>query len=226
MRLADLSLGDFGAELASGSPAPGGGSAAALVGNLGAALAGMVAELTIGKKAYAGSEALMRGVRSEAEARRYALLELVDRDAEAFRSLREASAMPKNTDGQRWARTGARLDAKRRCVEAPLKVMEHSLAMLRQIESALGGFNPNAASDVGVAALCLKAAAQGAWMNVLINTGGAASSHAHGERGGSCGPCGASGRIGAGGGGRRSRRRTRLRACRRFRLRASLRSRQ
>src|SRR5512137_339669 len=94
-------------ELASSSPAPGGGSVAALAGALGAALTTMVCNLTIGKKKYAEVETEMKKVKAEAEALRMKFTELIDQDTLAFNKVMEAYALPKDSDAQKTLRSAA-----------------------------------------------------------------------------------------------------------------------
>ena len=170
--LKDLCLSEFSDVLASEAPAPGGGSAAALMGTLGAALVGMVAGLTVGNGAYAAHHAQMRQLHREALQLREQLLALVDSDSQAFDQVTAAYALPKGNPQEVAARRAAAQAALRACCETPLGVMRASLEALRLSERALEGYNASAASDLGVAALALGAAMRGAWLNVLINLGG------------------------------------------------------
>ncbi|MDR0381914.1 MAG: cyclodeaminase/cyclohydrolase family protein [Oscillospiraceae bacterium] len=171
MKLSDRTLEDFGNFLASDVPAPGGGAAAALAGSFGAALTHMVAALTAGKPRYAEHAALMRTLLSETERLRGALLTAVDRDVEAFRGMSVVFTMPKETEAEKEARRTAKQRALRDCTHPPYEMMNDILLALRLTEQALGRSNKSAVSDLGVAALLLKAALQGAWLNVLINIG-------------------------------------------------------
>ena len=172
MKLADMTLTEFSERLYSDAPAPGGGSAAALAGALGASLVGMVAGLTIGRQKYEAHEALMQELAGKAEILRNKFLEIIDRDTEAFNGVTDVFGMPKNTDEQKSARKKAMQAALKNCTLVPYESMCCSLEALQLAASALGKFNSNTASDMGVAALSLKAAVQGAWLNVLINIGG------------------------------------------------------
>lgn len=172
MKLSDMSLDDFGRLLASDAPAPGGGSTAALEGALGAGLIAMVAGLTVGKKKYAAHQELVEEVARQAEELRARLTAIVDEDTLAFQEVSAVFAMPRETDEEKAARADALEKALKGCVVPPLEVMERSLEALRLAERICGRSNQNAASDLGVAALSLKAAVQGAWLNLLINLGG------------------------------------------------------
>ncbi len=155
--------------LASSSPAPGGGSVAALSGALGAALTSMVANLTIGKKKYVDVEADMKKVLREAENLRAKFTSLVERDTQAFNKVMEAFGLPKETEDQKALRSAAIDETIREATLVPLEVMKHcidALALARVV--ALKG-NRNSISDAGVSALMLHAACEGAALNVKIN---------------------------------------------------------
>lgn len=156
-------------ELASSSPAPGGGSVAALSGALGAALTTMVCNLTIGKKKYAEVEAEMKTVREAAENLRMKFTELIDKDTLAFNKVMEAYSLPKDNDDQKALRTVAINEATKEATLVPLEVMKHcidAIALAQQV-AAMG--NVNSVSDAGVSALMLHAACEGAALNVRIN---------------------------------------------------------
>lgn len=172
MKLVDMTLTEFGDLLASDSAAPGGGSTAALEGALGAALVGMVATFTIGRKKYAEHDALMNEIVDKAEKIRAQLMDIIDRDTEAFNKVSAVFAMPKETDAERAARADAMQEALKGCTRTPFEMMECALAALELAESMIGKFNTSAASDLGMGALSLKSAVQGAWLNILINIGG------------------------------------------------------
>jgi len=172
MKLVNMPVRDFCEILASGAPAPGGGSTAALEAALGCALIGMVASLTLGRKKYAEHEQFMEICAKRAEELRLLLLDLIDRDAEAFSGVTAVFAMPKETAGEKAVRTEAMQTALMACTLPPFEVMESALAALELIVEMAGRFNTGAASDLGVAALSLKAAVQGAWLNILINLDG------------------------------------------------------
>lgn len=171
MKLAELQVNGFTQLLASDAPAPGGGSAAALEGALGAALTAMVCDLTAGKKQYVQHRDFAREVQKKAEALRLRLVDVMDRDTEAFLLVSDAFAMPKATDEEKAARSAAIQRGLVKCTETPMEVMELAAGTLELTASLLGRFNESAASDLGVAALSLRAGIQGAWLNVLINVG-------------------------------------------------------
>jgi glutamate formiminotransferase / formiminotetrahydrofolate cyclodeaminase len=169
--LASLNLRAFVDEVASESPAPGGGSVAALAGSLGAALAAMVANLTVGKKGFEASWKALSALAVEAQGVKAELLEAVDEDTRAFNLIMEAIRLPKAGDEQRTAREAALQNAYLRASAVPLRTAE---ASLRALELCLGAAelgNPASASDAGAGALVARAGLEGALLNVLINLG-------------------------------------------------------
>ena len=171
MKLAELTTAGFTDLLASDAPAPGGGSAAALEGALGAALTAMVCSLTVGKKKYAEHEELARSVQAKANELRTRFVDVMDRDTEAFNVVSAAFGMPKATDEEKAARSAAIQKGLEGCTKTPFEMMELAVETLELTASILGKSNDSAASDLGVSALSLRAAIQGAWLNVLINIG-------------------------------------------------------
>ena len=144
MKLVEMKVNEFVDLMASDEPAPGGGSAAALEGALGAALTAMVCALTVGKKKYADVQELAIESQKKGNELKAQFVDVIDRDTEAFNAVSAVFAMPKDTDEEKAARKAAMQEALKGCT----------------------------ASDLGCAALSLKAAIQGAWLNVLINIGG------------------------------------------------------
>lgn len=169
MELKKLEVTAFADLLASDAPAPGGGSTAALEGALGAALTAMVCGLTVGKAKYAASQELVESVREKCAALQVRFLDVMDRDTEAFNAVAAAFALPKGTEEEKAARSKAIQAALRGCIDTPMEMMELAAETLELTESLLGRFNDSAASDLGVAALSLRSAIQGAWLNVRIN---------------------------------------------------------
>ena len=169
MELKKLEVTAFADLLASDAPAPGGGSTAALEGALGAALTAMVCGLTVGKAKYAASQELVESVREKCAALQVRFLDVMDRDTEAFNAVAAAFALPKGTEEEKAARSGAIQAALWGCIDTPMEMMELAAETLELTESLLGRFNDSAASDLGVAALSLRSAIQGAWLNVRIN---------------------------------------------------------
>ena len=171
MKLAELTTAGFADLLASDAPAPGGGSAAALEGALGAALTAMVCSLTVGKKKYAEHEELAKSVQARAADLKERFVDVMDRDTEAFNVVSAAFGMPKATDEEKAARSEAIQEGLKGCSKTPFEMMELAVEALELTASVLGKSNDSAASDLGVSALSLRAAIQGAWLNVLINIG-------------------------------------------------------
>ena len=171
MKLADLKVNEFVDLLASDAPAPGGGSAAALEGAIGAALTAMVCGLTKGKKKFAEFNDLAVEAEAKALALKDRFVDVMDRDTEAFNVVSAAFGMPKATDEEKAARSAAIQKGLEGCTATPFEMMEIALETLELTDSILGKSNDSAASDLGVSALSLRAAIQGAWLNVLINIG-------------------------------------------------------
>jgi formiminotetrahydrofolate cyclodeaminase len=165
-------LNTFLDELASSSPAPGGGSVAALSGALGAALTSMVCHLIIGKKKYADVEPEIKKVLSQSEALRGQFTRLVDKDTEAFNKVMEAFGLPKESDAQRALRSAAIAEATKEATLVPLEVMKHCIDATALAQEAASKGNANSVSDAGVSALMLHAACEGAALNVRINLNG------------------------------------------------------
>jgi glutamate formiminotransferase / formiminotetrahydrofolate cyclodeaminase len=171
--LVDRSLTGFADELSTDSPAPGGGSAAALIGALGASLAGMVANLTVGRK---GSERVwesMTALAERAQEAKTALLRGVDLDTEAFNRVIAANRLPAGTPAEVEAKENLVRDAVRGATLVPLSVLERSVGVFALAREAAASGNPNSVSDAGVAGSAALAAAEGAYYNVLINLQGA-----------------------------------------------------
>ena len=171
MKLAELKTAEFVDLLASDAPAPGGGSAAALEGALGAALTAMVCGLTVGKKKYAEFQELAEEAQKKATDLKARFVDVMDRDTEAFNVVSAAFGMPKATDEEKAARSAAIQKGLEGCTKTPFEMMELAVETLELTASILGKSNDSAASDLGVSALSLRSAIQGAWLNVLINIG-------------------------------------------------------
>ena len=128
MKLTDMNIVDFVASLSSDSPAPGGGSAAALFGAMGAGLTAMVACLTQGRKKYAEYAEFAASVQEQAKALQDKLLDVMDRDTEAFNAVSAAFALPKDTDEEKAARSAAIQAGLKCCTDTPLACMELCMA--------------------------------------------------------------------------------------------------
>ncbi len=169
MELVDLTVKEFVQILGSNEPAPGGGSAAALSATMGISLTKMVCELTLGKKKYVEYEDDIKLVFDETVSLQKKLLIAIDEDTEAFNAVAAVFSMPKETDTEKKARRVAMQTALQGAAESPFNMMKLMVIGLEVTKRAIGKSNTNAASDLGVAALNLKAGLQGAWLNVLIN---------------------------------------------------------
>lgn len=170
--LAALSLKDFADRTSADTPAPGGGSVSAYVGTLGAALAGMVANLSSHKRGWDARWGWFSDRAEEARAIHDRLLLLVDEDTRAFNAIMEAFALPKGQEEEKRIRTAAIQEATKMAIEVPFRVMEQAHALLPVLEDMIREGNPNSVSDAGVGLLCARAAMRGAWMNVRINASG------------------------------------------------------
>lgn len=160
---------DFVDAVASDSPTPGGGSVAAVVGGMGAALAAMVAGLTVGRKRYASVEDDMRQLRSQAFGLQGELMDLATADMAAFESVMAAYRLPKDTPEGAGKRQEAIQDGLRKATEVPLDTMRRAVDVLEIARRAAEIGNTNAISDAGIAARMAHAACRGASFNVAIN---------------------------------------------------------
>jgi glutamate formiminotransferase / formiminotetrahydrofolate cyclodeaminase len=168
-KLVSMTLSEFVDETASESPAPGGGSVAAYLGSLAAALAAMVANLSSAKKGWDDhweefSQWAEKGQRYKSE-----LLKLADADTRAFHGVMTAFGLPKSTAEEKLLRIKALQDASLLAIEVPFQVMELTLGCMDIIMAMAEAGNPNSVSDAGVAALCARSAVMGAYLNVRIN---------------------------------------------------------
>lgn len=159
----------FMSSVAGPTPTPGGGSVAAHAGALGAALAQMVAGLTIGKKKYAAVEDEMKQLALQASSLRRALTALVERDAQSYDGVRAAYQLPKDTEAQQAARTSAIRDALIGAAEVPLETARTAVDVAALAAALAERGNSNAVSDACVGALLAEAACKGAVFNVRIN---------------------------------------------------------
>jgi glutamate formiminotransferase/formiminotetrahydrofolate cyclodeaminase len=167
--LVDMKVTEFSDELSSDSPAPGGGSVAALCGALSASLSAMVASLTWSKKGMEDVRPGMKEIGYTGQELKNWFLAAVDRDTDAFNAVLAAGRLPKSTDEEKAARLEAIEKANQNATMVPLEVLERSVECLELAKKVAGEGNPNSVSDAGVAGACALAAAEGAALNVRIN---------------------------------------------------------
>ena len=148
---------------------PAGGSGAALVGALGAALASMVCNLTVGKPKYADVQGEIQALLAQTEALRARLTALIDEDIAVYYRLSSAYKMPKETEEQKAARTAAIQDILRDATKVPMQIAQACVQVLQLCKPIAEKGNVGAVSDAGVAALLAEAALRSAALNVLIN---------------------------------------------------------
>jgi len=166
----DDSIQKFLDELAGSSSTPGGGSAAAVMGAMGAALVSMVCNLTIGKKNYAEVEADMREVLGQSENLRLRLTGMINDDVAAFNQVMAAYGMPKNSDEEKARRTAAIQEALKHATQVPLNCAKVCFEVMKLAKRAAEKGNVNVVSDAGVAVLAACAALKSAALNVYVNT--------------------------------------------------------
>jgi len=167
--LISLTARGFVDEVSTESPAPGGGSVAALAGSLAAALSAMVANLTVGKKGYEKAWEELAGLAERAQEVKDRLMRAVDDDTDAFNDLMEAMRLPKASDEQKAAREAAMELGYKKAAVVPLGTATACLEALELALAVAEKGNANSASDAGVAALMARAGVEGAGLNVLIN---------------------------------------------------------
>jgi glutamate formiminotransferase/formiminotetrahydrofolate cyclodeaminase len=167
--LAKMNLREFCNETLSDSPAPGGGSVAALMGALGASLGGMVANLSAGKRGWDDKLEYFSNWAVKAQQLKDELLSLVDQDTAAFNKVMDAVALPKESAEEKAARAAAIEQATKYASEVPLKVMETASKSYELLAQMADKGNPASVSDVGVGALATRACIEGAALNVRIN---------------------------------------------------------
>jgi len=169
LRLTDLPSRELVERLATRDPVPGGGTAAAIAGAIGAALVGMVVELTLGRPEAAESEALLDEVGTSSRRLRAELLELSETDAAAYDAVIRARRLPRGSDAEVAIRTRVMDEATREATRVPLATAAAGAAVLELAERIAPIGNRNAISDVGVGAMLAAAAVRGAALNVRIN---------------------------------------------------------
>jgi len=169
--LVKLNVREFCNETLSDSPAPGGGSVAALMGALGASLGGMVANLSAGKRGWDDQLEYFSNWAVKAQQLKDELLSLVDEDTAAFNKVMDAFGLRRDSREEKAARMAAIEQATKHAAEIPLKVMETAAKSYEMLSQMAEKGNPASISDVGVGALATRACIEGAAMNVRINLG-------------------------------------------------------
>jgi len=167
--LCALPISEFTLRLSSKDPVPGGGGAAALTGALGAALGGMVANLTIGKPKYSDVEDELEKLKVAAYRLQKDLLILVEKDAEAFAPLAGAYRMASGTEAEKAEKERVMQACLKQASQPPLEIMEKCAETLVLLEKFAEKGSVLAVSDAGCGAALAKAAMQAAWLNVRIN---------------------------------------------------------
>ena len=167
--LKDLTIEEFAKVTASDAPAPGGGSVAAAAGSLAAALAEMVANLTIGKEKYAEAENEMRELAEKGQAIREKLIADIQRDSSSFNLYMAALRMPKDTEEEKAARREAMQRGLKEAAVVRLSVAETAAEIFPLAEAAVARGNANAVTDGLVSAMMARTAVLSALLNVKIN---------------------------------------------------------
>jgi glutamate formiminotransferase/formiminotetrahydrofolate cyclodeaminase len=167
--LLKFNLREFANELSMDSPAPGGGSTAALCGALSASLCSMVSNLTLGKKEYEDVQEEVKDFAVKAQALKDEFLRAVDLDTEAFNKLMGVFKLKKKTEEQKKEREQAIEEATKEATLVPFEVLKKSVEALELAREVILKGNKNSLSDAGVAGLSAQTAAEGAYYNIKIN---------------------------------------------------------
>ncbi len=173
-KLMDMTCAAFANETASESPAPGGGSIAAYMGALGAALGTMVANLSSHKPGWDKRWKEFSDYAVQGQQLKDEMLWLVDEDTNSFNLIMNALGMPKGTEEEKAARMEALENATKYAIEIPFRTLQSAFKVFDLCEAMIKKGNPNSVSDAGVGALCARAAVIGAYLNVKINASGLA----------------------------------------------------
>lgn len=171
-RLVDMTVTEFTHETASESAAPGGGSIAAAVGALGAALATMVANLSANKRGWDDRWEEFSSWAEKGKSYHDEMLALVDEDTEAFNKVMDVFAMARDTEAQKAERKRRMQEATRYAMDVPFRVMQSAYDSMAVIEAMANSGNPSSVSDAGVGALCARTAVSGAYLNIKTNAVG------------------------------------------------------
>jgi len=159
-------------ELASKASTPGGGSAAAIIGAMGAALISMVANFTVGKKGYEDVDAESQDILNKAEELRNQLTDMIEADIDVFNRVMSAYGMPKETDEEKATRSEKIQAALKEATDVPLACAKAAAEVIKLSKPIAEKGNKNVISDAGVAVLAGQAALRSAALNVYINIGG------------------------------------------------------
>lgn len=171
-KLTAMPLTDFADETASESPAPGGGSIAAYMGALGAALGSMVANLSAHKRGWDARWEEFSNWAEKGKTFQTQLMKLVDEDTEAFNRIMDAFGLPKKTEEEKAARHRAIQEATRYATEVPFRTLNLCYECMAVAKAMAETGNPNSVTDAGVGALAARAGVMGAFLNVKINAAG------------------------------------------------------
>jgi formiminotetrahydrofolate cyclodeaminase len=169
VKLDQLSVQEFIAELSSGNPTPGGGSVAALCGALAAALSTMVANLTVHREKYEQTRKSMEEVRMTAATLSTRFLALMQEDSETYQKVMAAFELPRETEAQITSRQAAIEEAMKKAAAVPLETLRASEELIRVARDAVRGGNPNAITDAAAAVQLANTTAVVASYNVQIN---------------------------------------------------------
>jgi formiminotetrahydrofolate cyclodeaminase len=169
VKLDQLSVQEFIAELSSGNPTPGGGSVAALCGALAAALSTMVANLTVDREKYEQTRKSMEEVRMTAATLSTRFLALMQEDSNTYQKVMAAFELPRETDDQITSRQAAIEEAMKKAAAVPLDTLRASEELIRVARDAVRGGNPNAITDAAAAVQLANTTAVVASYNVQIN---------------------------------------------------------
>ncbi len=167
--LVKMNVDAFVAELASSSPAPGGGTIAAVTGSFAAGLGNMVCGLTIGNSKYPEAQPFLPAVQKKLQDLQNEFLRLADEDTDAFNQVMAAFRLPKTTEEEIDARKEAIAKANIIAAQVPMRTAEAAVTVLELLPEVITYGNANALSDCGVATECARTACKGALMNVAIN---------------------------------------------------------
>ncbi len=177
----DDSIRNYLDDISSSNPTPGGGNVSAFSGAMACSLGIMVCNLTIGKKKYAEVEEEMKDIKFELSVAKEEFLSLAEKDNQAFEKVMNSFKLPKDTEEQKKARSESIEAATLEAAEAPSEVLHYSGKIIPLFQSLAEKGNQNSVSDAGVAAALISTAAEGAYLNVLINCSSLANQTVAGE---------------------------------------------